>query len=62
MKYLEYGFDLGAKVHLFKVKPHVKSIEKFKKRMKEFTCCSWGVSKSYKVERLNLLMRIDKLF
>ena len=62
MKYRGYGFDIGAKVHPFKVKPHAKLIEKFKKRMKELTCCSWGVSKSYKVERLNLLMRVDKLF
>ena len=62
MKYLGYGFGVGAKVYQFKVKLHAKSIEKFKKRMKEFTCCSWGVSNSYKVEKLNLSMKsFDKL-
>ena len=38
-------------------KPHAKSVAKFKKRMKELTCRSWGVSNSYKVEKLNQLIR-----
>ena len=36
---------------------HAKSVAKFKKRMKELTCGSWGVSNSYKVEKLNQLIR-----
>ena len=40
-----------------KAKPHTKSVAKFKKRMKELTCRSWGVSNSYKVEKLNQLIR-----
>ena len=34
-----------------------KTIWKFKKRMKELTCRSWGISNSYKVEKLNQLLR-----
>ncbi|MBE5897622.1 MAG: hypothetical protein E7281_07640, partial [Lachnospiraceae bacterium] len=37
--------------------PHAKSVAKFKKRMKELTCRSWGVSNSYKVKKLNQLIR-----
>lgn len=48
-------FDTRA--HQFKAKPHAKSVAKFKKRMKELTCRSWGVSNSYKVEKLNQLIR-----
>ena len=52
---LEKFFDTRA--HQFKAKPHAKSVVKFKKRMKELTCRSWGVSNSYKVEKLNQLIR-----
>ena len=34
-----------------------KSVEKFTKRMKEFTCQNWSVSNSYKIEKLNQLIR-----
>ena len=43
--------------HQFKAKPHAKAVTKFKKRMKELTCRSWGVSNSYKVKKLNQLIR-----
>ena len=36
---------------------HTQKVAKFKKRMKELTCRSWGVSNSYKVEKLNQLIR-----
>ena len=48
---LSRAFD--AKSQLFKAKPHAKSIAKFKKRMKELTCRSWGVSNDYKIMKLN---------
>ena len=41
----------------YEAKPHAKSVAKFKKRMKELTCRSWGVSNSYKVMKLNQLIR-----
>ena len=57
LKYLGFGFYFDTSAHLFKAKPHAKSVAKFKKRMKELTCRSWGVSNSYKVEKLNQLIR-----
>ena len=57
LKYLGFGFYFDSRAHQFKAKPHAKSVAKFKKKMKEFTCRSWGVSNSYKVEKLNQLIR-----
>ena len=57
LKYLGFGFYFDSKAHQYKAKPHAKSVAKFKKRMKELTCRSWGVSNSYKVEKLNQLIR-----
>ena len=57
LKYLGFGFYFDTRAHQFKAKPHAKSVAKFKKRMKELTCRSWGVSNSYKVEKLNQLIR-----
>lgn len=57
LKYLGFGFYFDSRAHQFKAKPHAKSVAKFKKRMKEFTSRSWGVSNSYKVEKLNQLIR-----
>ena len=53
LKYLGYGFYFDSRTHQFKAKPHAK----FKRRMKELTSRSWGVSNSYKVEKLNQLIR-----
>ena len=57
VKYLGFGFYFDSRAQQFKAKPHAKSVAKFKKKMKEFTCRSWGVSNSYKVEKLNQLVR-----
>ena len=57
LKYLGFGFYFDSRGHQFKAKPHAKSVAKFKNRMKELTCRSWGVSNSYKVEKLNQLIR-----
>ena len=43
LKYLGFGFYFDSKAHQYKAKPHAKSVAKFKKRMKELTCRSWGV-------------------
>lgn len=56
LKYLGFGFYFDTRAHQFKAKPHAKSVAKFKKRMKELTCRSWGVSNNYKVEKLNQLI------
>ncbi len=57
LKYLGFGFYFDSRAHQYKAKPHAKSVMKFKKRMKELTCRSWGVSNSYKVMKLNQLIR-----
>ena len=57
LKYLGFGFYFDTRAYQYKAKPHTKSVAKFKKKMKELTCCSWGVSNSYKVEKLNQLIR-----
>ena len=57
LKYLGFGFYFDSRAHQYKAKPHVISVAKFKKRMKELTCRSWGVSNSYKIEKLNQLIR-----
>ena len=57
LKYLGFGFYFDSRAHQYKAKPHAKSVEKFKKRMKILTRRSWGVSNSYKVEKLNQLIR-----
>lgn len=57
VKYLGFGFYLDTMAHQYKAKPHAKSVAKFKRRMKELTRRSWGVSNSYKVKKLNQLIR-----
>ena len=57
IKYLGFGFYFDWRAHQFKAKPHTKSVEKLKKKIKELTRRSWGVSNRYKVERLNQLIR-----
>ena len=57
LKYLGFGFYFDSSTHQYKAKPHAKSVAKFKKRTKELTCRCWGVSNSYKVKKLNQLIR-----
>lgn len=57
IKYLGFGFYYDSFAKQYKAKPHAKSVEKFKERMKKLTCRSWGVDNSYKVEKLNQLIR-----
>lgn len=57
LKYLGFGFYFDRKAHQYKAKPHAKSVAKFKVRMKQLTCRSWGVGNDYKVKKLNELIR-----
>lgn len=57
LKYLGFGFYFDSRTHQYKAKPHAKSVARFKARMKQLTCRSWGVSNSYKVQKLNELIR-----
>ena len=57
IKYLGFGFYYDSFAKAYKARPHAKSVVKFKTKMKELTCRSWGVSNSYKVQKLNQLIR-----
>ena len=57
LKYLGFGFYYDSYTHQYKVKPHTKAVEKLKRRLKELTCRSWGVSTATKVKKLNELIR-----
>jgi group II intron reverse transcriptase/maturase len=57
LKYLGFGFYFDRQAKQYKAKPHAKSVEKFKVKMKKLTTRSWGVSNKVKVEKLNQLIR-----
>ena len=57
IKYLGFGFYFDTFAKAYKAKPHAKSVAKFRARVKELTCRSWGVSNSYKVQEVNQLIR-----
>ena len=57
LKYLGFGFYFDSFAKAYKAKPHQKAVAKFKAQMKKLTCRSWGVSNSYKVQKLNQLIR-----
>ena len=57
IKYLGFGFYYDTFAKEYRARPHEKSVAKFKAKMKELTRRSWGVSNSYKVQKLNQLIR-----
>ena len=57
IKYLGFGFYFDSFAKVYKARPHAKSVEKFKAKMKKLTQRSWGVSNTYKVQKLNQLTR-----
>ena len=57
IKYLGFGFYFDAFAKAYKARPHPKAVAKFKAQMRKLTCRSWGVSNSYKVLKLNQLIR-----
>ena len=57
IKYLGFGFYYDSFAKEYRAKPHAKAVEKFKARMKELTCRSWGVDNAYKVKKRNELIR-----
>lgn len=57
IKYLGFGYYYDTTAKAYKAKPHAKSIAKFKAKAKELTRRSWGVSNSYRVMKLNQLIR-----
>lgn len=56
IKYLGFGFyyDKDGKWY---PRPHEKSIEKFKRKLKQLTCRSWSVSLTYRIRKINEVVR-----
>lgn len=57
IKYLGFGFYFDTFAKAYKARPHPKAVAKFKTQMKKLTSRSWGVSNTYKVKKLNQLIR-----
>jgi group II intron reverse transcriptase/maturase len=56
IKFLGYGFWVG-KGGKYKPKPHLKSIQKFKRKLKELTCRKYSISLDERIKKLNYLIR-----
>lgn len=56
IKYLGFGFYY-TKTGIIKPKPHLKSIQKFKRKLKQITKRSWSISLVDRIIRLNQVIR-----
>ena len=56
IKYLGFGFYY-TKTGIIKPKPHLKSIQKFKRKLKQLTKRSWSLSLDERIIKLNQIIR-----
>lgn len=56
IKYLGFGF-YHTKTRVIKPKPHLKSIQKFKRKLKQLTKRNWGISLDDRIVKLNQVIR-----
>ena len=56
IKYLGYGFYY-SKAGIVKPKPHLKSIQKFKRKLKQLTKRNWSMALSVRIIKLNQVIR-----
>ncbi len=56
IKYLGHGFYY-TKAGIIKPKPHLKSIQKFKRKLKQITKRSWSISLDERIIKLNQVIR-----
>ena len=56
IKYLGYGFYY-SKAGIIKPKPHLKSIQKFKRKLKQLTKRSWSIALKERITKLNQVIR-----
>lgn len=56
IKYLGFGFYY-TKTGVIKPKPHIKSIQKFKRKLKQLTKRSWSISLKERIVKLNQVIR-----
>uniref|UniRef100_UPI00259609E8 group II intron reverse transcriptase/maturase n=1 Tax=uncultured Allobacillus sp. TaxID=1638025 RepID=UPI00259609E8 len=57
IKFLGFGFFKDYQTKEYKAKPHEKSIQSFKYKLKRLTKRKWSVDTKYQVERINQLIR-----
>lgn len=57
MKFLGFGFFKDYQMDLYKAKPHQKSVENFKFKLRQLTRKNWSVDTKYRVERINQVIR-----
>lgn len=57
LKYLGYSFYFEKRKNLWLPKPHDKSVEKFKAKLKELCRRSWSVSIDYRFQKINEVIR-----
>ena len=57
IKYLGFGFYYTTKTGIIKPKPHLKSIQKFKRKLKQLTKRSWSISLKNRIIKLNQVIR-----
>lgn len=57
MKFLGFGFFKDYNTDLYKAKPHQKSVDNFKFKLKQLTRKNWSIDTKYQVERINQLVR-----
>lgn len=57
MKFLGFGFFKDYQADLYKAKPHQKSVENFKYKLKQLTKKNWSVETKFQVERINQVIR-----
>lgn len=56
IKYLGFGFYY-TKTGIIKPKPHLKSIQKFKRKLKQLTKRNWSISLNKRITKLNQVIR-----
>src|SRR5699024_4474734 len=56
-KFLGFGFFKDYQTNAYKAKPHRKSVENFKYKLKRLTRKNWSVDTKYQVERINQVIR-----
>ena len=57
LKYLGYSFYFETRKNRWLPRPHEKSVEKFKAKLKKLCCRRWSVSIDYRFQKLNEVIR-----
>ena len=56
IKYLGFGFYKKTNQNIWRPKPHIKSVEKFKLKLKQVLCRSWNISLDKRLLKLKQLI------